>query len=201
MTPSSQCEVRAGSPPGPNRRVVHTLRGARAVVFPFAAVVVVTCLLLQRCTQHKAKSQAICTQAGQKKNDCRHPVPVWHGPNKRFADAAQAGLGLQCAKSRLSVSLIAAAISPGWSFPEPCSPRPPRQIFFFAAKLVFAMHMFPPRPAGPGQAEEGKGGKSADATFIALLFPASVPLLSPRPAQPMAACVQGARPSSTGRDR
>lgn len=98
--------------------VVRTLRGARDVVFPLVAVVAVMCLLPQRCTQCKAKSQAICIRAGQKKNDCRHPVPAWHGPNKRFADAAQAGLGLQCAKSRLSVSLIAAAISPGWSFPE-----------------------------------------------------------------------------------
>lgn len=81
-----------------------------------------------------------------KKNDCRHLVPAWHGPNKRFADAAQAGLGLQCAKSRLSVSLIAAAISPGWSFPEPSPPR--QTFFFFAAKLVFAMHMFPPAQQG-----------------------------------------------------
>jgi len=84
-------------------------------------------------------------------------VPAWHGPNKRFADAAQAGLGLQCAKSRLSASLIAAAISPGQSFPEPCSPRPPRQTFFFAAKLVFAVHMFPPLSAQPGLAKQRRG--------------------------------------------
>lgn len=137
-----------------------------------------------------------------KKNDCRHPVPAWHGPNKRFADAAQAGLGLQCAKSRLSVSLIAAAISPGWSFSEPCSPQPPRQtFFFFCCKACICYAYVPPRPAGPGQVEEGKGRESADATFIALLFPASVPPLPARPAQPVAACVQGARPSSRGGDR
>lgn len=117
-----------------------------------------------------------------KKNDCRHPVPAWHGPNKRFADAAQAGLGIQCAKSRPSASLIAAAISPGWSFREPCSPCPPPSNFFFFCKACICHAYVPPRPAGPGRAEEGTGRKSTDATFIALLFPASI-LPLPPPAQ------------------
>lgn len=106
---------------------------------------------------------------GREKNDCEHPVPAWHGPNKGFADAAQAGLGLQCAKSRLSPSLIAAAISPGWSFHELISPTPSYVwvfvcwfvlvCFFFPAKLVFATHMFPPTPQqGPTEWREGKTG-------------------------------------------
>lgn len=179
---------------------------AGTTVSPLVALVVVTCLLSQPCSQHKARSQAICTQAdqrGKKKNkkDCKHPVPAWHSPNKRFADAAQAGLGLQCAKSRLSVSLIAAAISPGWSFPEPCSPRPPQQTFFFfflPAKLVFAMHMLPlPQAAWRGLAEarRGKAG-NLHVPLTALLFPGTVPPLSPCPAQPGAAAVRAARPSS-----
>lgn len=91
-----------------------------------------------------------------KKNDCRHLVPAWHGPNKRFADAAQAGLGLQCAKSRLSVSLIAAAISPGWSFPEP---SPPRQTFFFLLQSLYLLCICSPPPsrAGPSRGGERQG--------------------------------------------
>lgn len=159
------------------------------------AVVVVTCLILQCHIQHKAKSQAICTWAGEKKI-CRHPVPAWHGPSKRFADAALAGLGLQCAKSGLPVSLIAAAISPGLSFTEPCSPQPSPSNFFFCCKACIC-HPYVPHQ----RAEEGKGRKSADATFIALLLPAGVPLLSPGLAQPMAAYVQEPRPSGRGGDR
>lgn len=178
---------------------------AGTTVSPLVALVVVTCLLSQPCSQHKARSQAICTQAdqrGKKKNkkDCKHPVPAWHSPNKRFADAAQAGLGLQCAKSRLSVSLIAAAISPGWSFPEPCSPRPPQQTFFFffpCKACIFHAYVTPPPGSleGSGQAKEGKSRKSARATYCSAL-PRNCPPLSPYPAQPGAAAVRAARPSS-----
>lgn len=113
-------------------------------------------------------------------------MPAWHSPNKRFADAAQAGLGLQCAKSRLSVSLIAAAISPGWSFPEPCSPQPPQQTFFFffcKACICHAYVISPPRL--PGGVWSSKGGEKQEICMCHLLlcssqelFPHSPPILS-----------------------
>lgn len=107
---------------------------------------------------------------GKKKKDCKHPVPAWHSPNKRFADAAQAGLGLQCAKSRLSVSLIAAAISPGWSFPEPCSPQPPQQTFFFPQQSLYLPCICYPSPQPPGGVWPSKGGEKQEICMCHLLL-------------------------------
>lgn len=209
LAPPSQRVVRAGSPPGTTRSAsgLHPVH-AGATVSPLVALVVVTCPLSQHCSQHKAKSQAICTQADQskkkKKRDCKHPVPAWHSPNKRFADAAQAGLGLQCAKSRLSVSLIAAAISPGWSFPEPCSPQPPQQTFFFfflLQSLYLPCICYPSCLVG---VRPSKGGERQEICTCHLLLCSSQELShppSPCPAQPVAAAVRAARPSSRGRTR
>lgn len=100
-------------------------------------------------------------------------MPAWHSPNKRFADAAQAGLGLQCAKSRLSVSLIAAAISPGWSFPEPCSPQPPQQTFFFFFFLLQSLYLpyiCYPSPSRPGGVWRSKGEEEQEICTCHLLL-------------------------------
>lgn len=70
LAPPSQRVVGAGSPPGTTRSV-RGLHPAHAgiTVSPLVALVVVTCLLSQRCSQHKAKSQAICSRQtkGEKK--------------------------------------------------------------------------------------------------------------------------------------